>query len=105
MDTIIPIIIEPILEACETKLIAQSHEHEEEGAEFDLDSDDEDGEVVGFDLEGTDEQVSAIHCIGNLCLYCSGIMQPYLEKVCEKFKDAGENVHENVRYHISLSLT
>ena len=55
MDTIIPIVIEPILQACETKLVAQTHDHDHEGAEFDLDSDDEDEEIVGFDLEGTDE--------------------------------------------------
>jgi len=41
---------------------------------FDLDSDSDDNEVVHMDLEGIDEQTSAIHCLGNLSLNCSGLM-------------------------------
>jgi len=77
----------------------------EGGAEFDLDSDEEDGEEMVMDLEGIDEQVAAIHCLGNLSLYCSGIMQPHLERVCEVLLKIGAYVHDNVRYHTCLTLT
>jgi len=58
-----------------------------------------------MDLEGIDEQTSAIHCIGNLALNCSGIMHQYLPQICERFKLLGGYVHENVRYHVCLSYT
>ena len=32
-------------------------------------------------------------------------MQPYLEQVCAKLKNLGGFVHENVRYHVCLTLT
>ena len=61
--------------------------------------------IVGIDLEGIDEQSSAIHCLGNLSLNCSSLMQPYLEEVCAKLKVLGDYMHENIRYHVCLSLT
>ena len=61
--------------------------------------------VMQLDLEGVDEQVSAIHCLGNLALYCSGLMQPYLTTIWDKLQNLGGYVHENVRYHICLSFT
>jgi len=103
MAQIIPMIIEPILEATETKVGAVKVEHAE--GEFDLDDDDEDDEEMLLDLEGVDEQVAAIHALGNMSLYCSGIMQPYLEKICEELLKLGTYVHENVRYHTCLTLT
>lgn len=56
-------------------------------------------------MDGLDEQTSAIHCLGNLSLNCSAIMQPYLPTIVEKFSQLGGFFHENVRYHICLSLT
>ena len=70
MAQIVPLIIDPIIEATETKISAVKVEAEDE---FDLDSDDENEEVM-MDLEGIDEQVAAIHALGNLSLYCSGVM-------------------------------
>jgi len=109
MANIIPMIIEPILLATETQVVGEdpTKKAADQAAEFDLDSDDEDSEdfVMQYDLEGVDEQVSAIHCLGNLSLNCSALMQPYLERICEKLKHLGGYVHENVRYHICLTFT
>lgn len=77
----------------------------EDGEEFDLDSGDEDVEEVVMHEEDIDEQVAAINACGNLSLYCSGLMQPYLERICEQLLKIGEYAHENVRYHTCLSLT
>lgn len=104
MANLIPRIIPAILEACETKVGMEPKLQEAD--QFDLDSDSDDDEaVIGIDLEGIDEQTSAIHCLGNLSLNCSGLMQPYLEEVCTKLKVLGDYMHENVRYHVCLSLT
>lgn len=107
MSNIIPIIIESILNACDTKVEMEDASEKAPTAEFDLDSDDEDGDemMIGLDLDGIDEQTSAIHCLGNLSLNCSGIMQPYLPQICEKFAKLGGYLHENIRYHVCLSYT
>lgn len=80
MAQLIPVIVPHILESAQTKVTAAPKIEEKGADEFDLDSDedDEDDMMVGVDLEGIDEQVSAIHCLGNLSLYCSGLMQPHL---------------------------
>ena len=81
---------------------------EESDDEFSLDS-DEDGDVdiqqVEIDVEGLDEQISAVHCLGNLSLNCSQLMQPYLEQICKKMSELGDHFHENMRYHVCLTLT
>lgn len=105
MSQLIPMIVPKILEACDTKVAIQPKIEEAEDG-FDLDSDeDDDDDVVQMDLEGIDEQTSAIHCLGNLSLNCSGLMQPYLEQICNKLKELGDMVHENVRYHVCLTFT
>ncbi len=41
------------------------------------DGEDEDEMMFGLDLEGIDEQTSAIHCLGNLSLNCGALMHQY----------------------------
>ena len=57
MATIIPIVIESILEACDTKVNMEDATQKQPTAEFDLDSDSDDGEemMIELDLEGIDE--------------------------------------------------
>ena len=55
MAPIIPRIIEPILASADTKLGVEMEGDDEKGAEFDLDSDEDEEQVVGLDLEGVDE--------------------------------------------------
>ncbi len=109
MAPIIPLIIEHILSSTETQICGEEVDKKgDQGAEFDLDSDDDDdGDdmIMQYDLEGVDEQVSAIHCLGNLSLYCSELMQPYMTRIWEKLQNLGGYVHENVRYHICLTFT
>ena len=80
MESIIPVIVPLVLESTNTKVAAEGpNDGKAATAEFDLDSDQDDDPDMFLDLEGVDEQVSAIHCLGNLSLNCSGLMQPYLE--------------------------
>ena len=82
MESIIPVIVPLVLESTNTKVAAQ--DPKEAAKEFDLDSENEDDPDMFLDLEGVDEQVSAIHCLGNLSLNCSALMQPYLEGIVAK---------------------
>ena len=105
MAQILPIIIEPILESCETKVTSKDVEKPSTDT-FDLDSEsDDEYEMVGVDNGDLDEQTSAIHCVGNLALNCSGLMQPYLDRALEKLSKIGDYAHENVRYHVCLTYT
>lgn len=74
---------------------------------FSLDSDSEEGDIAGIDIdpEFLDEKCAAVHAIGNLALNCSGLMQPHLERVCKILEELGSYYHENVRYHVCLTLT
>ena len=104
MAQIVPVIIEPIISSTANKVVEVDVAKDED--EFDLDSDDDhDHDHVMMDLEGIDEQVAAIHALGNLCLYCSGLMQPHLQRISEAMLNIGQYVHENVRYHTCLTLT
>lgn len=80
MAPIIPIVIQHILDACDTPVSLEEARPKASTPEFDLDSDSDDSNdmMLQMDLEGIDEQTSAIHCIGNLSLNCSAIMHPYL---------------------------
>ena len=83
------------------------HVIEAEKKGFSLDSDSDDGEVAGIDIDPDflDEKCSAVHAIGNLALNCSGLMHPHLERVCKVLEEMGFFYHENVRYHVCLTLT
>jgi hypothetical protein len=78
----------------------------EEG--FSLDSDSEEGEQVtgiNIDTNFIDEKSSAIHALGNIALYCPGLMISRLEEVVNALMECGFYLHENIRYHVCLSLT
>jgi uncharacterized protein with von Willebrand factor type A (vWA) domain len=106
MEPLIPTIVEVALDTINAEIGLLTKE-KEAGAptEFDLDSDQEDDEVIGLDLQDVDEKSAAIGVLGHLCLNCSGIMQPHMEKICEALKTAEAYVHQNVRYHVALTYT
>jgi hypothetical protein len=79
-----------------------------EKTDFSLDSDSEEGEqVVGFDIDThfIDEKAAAIHAIGNISLNCSSLMFPFIEHVVKALLESGFYMHENIRYHVCLTLT
>lgn len=76
--------------------------------EFSLESDSEEGEeVVGIDIDTNfiDEKSSAIHTLGNLALHCPGLMIKHLDRVVNALMEVGFYLHENIRYHVCLTLT
>jgi hypothetical protein len=74
---------------------------------FSLDSDSENGDIAGIDIDPAflDEKCAAVHAIGNLALHCSSLMFPQLERVCKTLSELAGYYHENVRYHVCLTLT
>ena len=80
-----------ILKAClsDDGLISKTAEKAKDGG-FSLDSDsDEDEEVIGVEMDTNflDEKSSAIHALGNICINCSGIMQPYMETILKTLEE------------------
>lgn len=74
---------------------------------FSLDSDEEDEALtdINIDVNFLDEKSSAIHTLGNLALYCPKIMMNHLEDAVNAILELGSYLHENIRYHVCLTLT
>ena len=86
-------------------LVEKVAEKEKQG--FSLDSDSEEENVVGLDLDSNflDEKAAAIHALGNICLNCSGIMQPHMDRVMKSLKEVEMYFHENIRFHVCMTYT
>ena len=102
---IFEVILNATIKAAESEDGMQVVEAEKDG--FSLDSDSEGGEIAGIDIDPAflDEKCAAVHAIGNLGLHCSGLMHAHLERVCKVLTDLASYYHENVRYHVCLTLT
>lgn len=77
----------------------------EGGFSLDSDSEDEGINEINIDVNFLDEKSAAIHCLGNLALYCPKVMLPHLEKGVNAILEIGSYLHENIRYHVCLTLT
>lgn len=76
--------------------------------DFSLDSDSDDGEqVVGFDIDTgfIDEKAAAIHALGNICLNCPSLVFPHLATIITQLQEVAFYLHENIRYHVCMTLT
>jgi hypothetical protein len=72
------------------------------------DSDSDSGdEFVGFDLDNNfiDEKAAAIHALGNICLNCSSLVFPHMASIITDLQEMTFYVHENIRYHVCLTMT
>lgn len=106
MAPIFNIVLDATILACESEEGMQVIEKDKEGFSLDSDSEEE-GDVAGIDIDPDflDEKCAAVHAIGNLALNCSGLMHPHLERVCKVLEELGGYYHENIRYHVCLTLT
>ena len=104
---ILDAVLGPILEVIDANdgLVEKVAEKEKQG--FSLDSDSEDENVVGLDLDSNflDEKAAAIHALGNICLNCAGIMQPHMDRVMKSLKEVEMYFHENIRFHVCMTYT
>jgi hypothetical protein len=109
MQPIFETVINQIIKSIESEdgIIPQTESKKKTG-DFSLDSDSDEGEqLVGFDIDThfIDEKAAAIHALGNIALNCSGLLFPYLEKVVNALMESGFYMHENIRYHVCLTMT
>lgn len=76
--------------------------------DFSLDSDSDSAEdFVGFDIDNSfiDEKAAAIHALGNIALNCSSLVFPHMAQIIASLQEMCFYVHENIRYHVCLTLT
>jgi len=108
MAPIFELVLTETLKSCENEdgLTEQRAAKKSEGFSLDTDSDDEE-EIVGMNVDYNfiDEKASAIHAIGNLGINCPALMLPHLGTVMKSLDDLGMYFHENIRYHVCLTLT
>ena len=73
-----------------------------EAFSLDSDSEEDEGELVGMDVDANfiDEKAAAVHALGNIGLFCSGLILPRLTEVIKVLSEIGDYFHENIRYHV-----
>jgi len=74
-------VLEQIIATCISEEGIKSQGEKKD--KFSLDSDSEEEEIVGIDVNTNfiDEKSSAIHCLGNLSMNCMDLMMPHMEKI------------------------
>lgn len=106
MAPIIDKVLDEILKSCKSEAgYVQEHEKKTKEA-FSLDSDSEDeGEIVGMnvDVNFIDEKSAAVHALGNISLFCAGLILPRINEIVEVLSDIKDFFHENIRYHVCMT--
>jgi hypothetical protein len=109
MKPILARVLEEILKTCVSEDGMKVVTENEGKKDFSLDSDsEEDGDrVAGIDIDTSfiDEKSTAIHALGNIFMNCSTLCFPNLPQILKVLTDMAFYVHENIRYHVCLTLT
>ena len=106
MAPIINQVLDEILKSVKSQA-GLTHEVEKKAKDaFSLDSDSEDeAELVGMDVDINfiDEKSAAVHALGNIALFCSGLIIPRMTEILQVLSDLDGYFHENIRYHVCLT--
>lgn len=106
MQPIIETVLNEILKSCKSEAgFQEEHEVKNKDA-FSLDTDSEDeAELVGMnvDINFIDEKSAAVHALGNIGLFCAGLILPRLKEIVDVLADLGDYFHENIRYHVCMT--
>ncbi len=99
-----------VIKSCKSdKGVVTVNEESQKDKQFSLDSDseEEDENAVGMDVDVNfiDEKSSAVHCLGNICLFCPSLIINRLPEILETLSDISFYFHENIRYHVCLTYT
>jgi len=108
MAPIFNVVFDRIIKSIEGEEGIKAIAKKKEDDDFSLESDSEEGEEVteiNVDTNFIDEKSSAIHALGNIALNCPGLILPHLEKIVNVLMEVGFYMHENIRYHVCLTLT
>jgi len=109
MAPIFDIVFNRIIKSIEGEEGIKTGTKKKEADDFSLESDSDEGEEdvveLNVDTNFIDEKSSAIHALGNIALNCPGLILPHLEKIVNVLLEVGFYMHENIRYHVCLTLT
>lgn len=109
MAPIIEQVLTEVLSSCKSdKGVVTINDTNTAAKQFSLDSDSEDEDkAIGMDVDVNfiDEKSSAVHALGNLCLFCPGLIINRLPEILEVLSDIAFYFHENIRYHVCLTYT
>lgn len=108
MAPILSIVLTEIMKSLASEDGIKTKTEQKQKSDFSLDSDsDEDEQVVGIDIDQgfIDEKAAAIHALGNICQNCSSLVYPHLATIITSLQEVGFYLHENIRYHVALTMT
>jgi hypothetical protein len=106
MQPIINQVLDEILKSCKSDAGMKTEIEQKPKEAFSLDTDSEDeGELVGMDVDVNfiDEKSAAVHALGNIGLFCSGIILPRMTEIMEVLSELADYFHENIRYHVCMT--
>ena len=100
--------MDEVLKSCKSDAgFQEEHEVKKGGRDaFSLDSDSEDeAELVGMnvDVNFIDEKSAAVHALGNIALFCSGLILPRMKEIIDVLGSLTDYFHENIRYHVCMT--
>jgi len=55
---------------------------------------------MDVDINFIDEKASAVHALGNIALFCSGLILPKMKEILDVLNEIAFYFHENIRYHV-----
>ena len=108
MAPIINTVLDEILKSCKSDAGFQEEHAKKSKDAFSLDSDSEDenqASLVGMnvDVNFIDEKSAAVHALGNIGLFCGGLILPRMQEIVDVLGEIGDYFHENIRYHVCMT--
>jgi importin-4 len=106
MAPIINQVLDEILKSCKSEAGMKTEVEQKPKEAFSLDSDSEDeAELVGMDVDVNfiDEKSAAVHALGSIGLFCSGLILPRLKEIIDVLSELADYFHENIRYHVCMT--
>lgn len=66
---------------------------------------EDEAELVGMDVDVNfiDEKSSAVHALGNICLFCPTLILPRMDEILNVLSEISFYFHENIRYHVCMT--
>jgi hypothetical protein len=55
---------------------------------------------MNVDVNFIDEKSAAVHALGNIALFCGGLILPRLKEIVDVLGEIADYFHENIRYHV-----
>lgn len=52
-----------------------------------------------------DEKSAAVHSLGNLFLFCPGLILPRIKEILDMLSGIAFYFHENIRYHVCMTYS